>query len=97
METPDLLLNLVGVLVAAFVGAAVVVRLGQSAILGFIVAGIAIGPNTPGFVGDAGAMAFLADIGVILLMFSVGVQFSVRDLLQQGRVARWAARSRCSQ
>ena len=50
-------------------------------------AGIAIGPFTPGFVADTGLAQQLAEIGVILLMFGVGLHFSVRDLLDVRRVA----------
>ena len=49
-------------------------------IVGYLVAGVAIGPFTPGFVGDASIAAQLAEIGVILLMFGVGLHFSPRDL-----------------
>jgi CPA2 family monovalent cation:H+ antiporter-2 len=52
-----------------------------SPIVGYLVAGIAVGPFTPGFVGDSGLAAQLAEIGVILLMFGVGLHFSIKDLL----------------
>lgn len=50
-------------------------------LVGYLVAGVAVGPFTPGFVGDQDLAAQLAEIGVILLMFGVGMHFSVRDLL----------------
>ena len=50
-------------------------------IVGYLVAGIAVGPFTPGFVGDAGIAGQLAEIGVILLMFGVGLHFSLDTLL----------------
>jgi monovalent cation:H+ antiporter-2, CPA2 family len=87
VDPSQLLLNLVVALVAALTGATLAIRLGQSPILGFILAGVAIGPYTPGFVGDPEAVGVLADIGIILLMFSIGVQFSFRDLLRAGTVA----------
>ena len=87
MSENALLINLVLALAAAGIGAAIAVRLGQSAILGYILAGLAIGPFTPGFVGDIFAVQSLAEIGIILLMFAIGVQLSFRDLLAVGRVA----------
>lgn len=62
-------------------------RLGLPALVGYLVAGIAIGPATPGFVADAQIAAQLAEIGVILLMFGVGLHFSIDDLL----AVRWIA------
>jgi CPA2 family monovalent cation:H+ antiporter-2 len=87
MDSAHLLVNLVLALAAALVGALLAVRLGQSVILGYILAGIAIGPFTPGFVGDMRAVEALADIGIVLLLFTIGVEISVRDLLRMGRVA----------
>lgn len=87
MEGSDLLINLVVALLAALVGAIAAVRLGQSVILGYILAGVAIGPSTPGFVGDITTVQALAEIGIILVMFAIGVQFSLRDLLAAGKVA----------
>ena len=51
-------------------------------LLGYLVAGVAIGPFTPGFVGDANLAGELAEIGVILLMFGVGLHFSVETLMR---------------
>jgi len=82
-----LLVNLVIALLAGLVGAIIAVRLGQSIILGFIVAGIFIGPFTPGIKGDLAIVEALAEIGIILLLFAIGVQFSLSDLLRAGRVA----------
>jgi monovalent cation:H+ antiporter-2, CPA2 family len=87
MEEPNLLVTLALAIGVAFLGGLIAVRLGQSAILGFIFGGILIGPYTPGFVGDVVAVEALADIGIILLLFTIGVQLSLRDLLRQGRVA----------
>ena len=56
-------------------------------LLGYLVAGIAVGPFTPGFVGDSNLAAELAEIGVILLMFGVGLHFSVETLLRVRRIA----------
>jgi CPA2 family monovalent cation:H+ antiporter-2 len=62
-------------------------RIGLSPIVGYLVAGVAIGPYTPGFHGDAHIAAQLAEIGVILLMFGVGLHFSLKDLLAVRSVA----------
>jgi CPA2 family monovalent cation:H+ antiporter-2 len=62
-------------------------RLRLPALVGYLVAGIAIGPATPGFVADVGIAAQLAEIGVMLLMFGVGLHFSLGDLLAVRRIA----------
>jgi CPA2 family monovalent cation:H+ antiporter-2 len=87
METSGLLVALTTTLLAAAIGGAVAVRLGQSPLVGYIVAGIAIGPATPGFVGDLEVVSALADIGVIFLMFSVGAQVSFHEFRRVGPVA----------
>lgn len=87
MESGELLVNLVIVLVAGLAGATIAVRLRQSPIVGYIVAGIVVGPYTPGIVGDASTVEQVAEIGVILLMFTIGIQFSLRDLIDAGKVA----------
>lgn len=65
----------------AFVGGFVVIRAGLPPLVGYLLAGIAVGPFTPGFEADATLAPQLAEIGVILLMFGVGMHFSIRDLL----------------
>lgn len=65
----------------AFVGGFLAVRLRLPAVLGYLLAGIAVGPFTPGFVADVHLAPQLAEIGVVLLMFGVGMHFSLRDLL----------------
>ena len=62
-------------------------RLRLPALVGYLVAGVVIGPATPGFVADAQIAAQLADIGVMLLMFGVGLHFSIGDLLAVRRIA----------
>lgn len=62
-------------------------RLRLPALVGYLVAGIAIGPATPGFVADAEIAAQLAEIGVMLLMFGVGLHFAIEDLLAVRKVA----------
>jgi CPA2 family monovalent cation:H+ antiporter-2 len=62
-------------------------RLRLSPIVGYLLAGVLVGPHTPGFVGDAVLAPQLAEIGVILLMFGVGLHFSLRDLMDVRRIA----------
>ena len=87
MGNANLLNNLVFALGTALLGVLLATRLRQSPVLGYILAGIAIGPFTPGFVGDLATVQALADIGVIFLMFAIGVQLSLRDLLRLGKIA----------
>ena len=66
---------------AALLFGLIVRRLGLAPIVGYLIAGVLIGPHTPGVVGDAKIASELAEIGVILLMFGVGLHFSLKDLL----------------
>ena len=65
----------------------IAVRLKLPALVGYLVAGILIGPHAPGFVADVAIASQLAEIGVMLLMFGVGLHFSMEDLLSVGRIA----------
>ena len=83
--TPDhaLYRDLAYVFIAALLGGVVAKRLRQPLIIGYVLGGIIIGPFTPGpTVSDIHALELLAEIGVILLMYSIGIDFSIRDLLQ---------------
>jgi CPA2 family monovalent cation:H+ antiporter-2 len=71
----------------AFVFGMIASRLRLSPLVGYLIAGVVIGPFTPGFVGDANLAAELAEIGVILLMFGVGLHFSLNDLLSVRAIA----------
>lgn len=62
-------------------------RLKLPALVGYLAAGVIIGPHTPGFVGDVSLAQQLAEIGVMLLMFGVGMHFSVKDLLAVKAIA----------
>jgi CPA2 family monovalent cation:H+ antiporter-2 len=62
-------------------------RLGLSPIVGYLLAGIVVGPQTPGFVADPAMASSLAEVGVVLLMFGVGLHFRLRDLLNVRRIA----------
>jgi len=85
-HTP-LIATIVAGLVAAFTMGALAYRLRISPIAGYLLAGVLIGPFTPGFVADGALAAQLAEIGVILLMFGVGLHFSLQDLLSVRRIA----------
>jgi CPA2 family monovalent cation:H+ antiporter-2 len=71
----------------AFIGGFIAVRLGLPPLVGYLLAGVAAGPFTPGFVADAKIAPQLAEIGVILLMFGVGMHFSLSDLLAVRAIA----------
>ena len=87
MHSVDLILTLTGGLAAALVFGYFTQRAGLSPIVGYLLAGVAVGPNTPGFVADTHLAEQLAEVGVILLMFGVGLQFHIEELLAVRRVA----------
>ncbi len=87
MHGLDLIVTLTGGLVAALVGGYLTQRMRLSPIVGYILAGLVIGPYTPGFVADRHVAEQLAEVGVILLMFGVGLQLHLEDLLAVKRVA----------
>jgi len=87
MHAYDLILTITGGLGGALVLGYITHRLGLSPIVGYLLAGTLVGPHTPGFVADASLAEQLAEIGVILLMFGVGLQFHVEELLAVRRVA----------
>lgn len=74
-------------LVLAFAFGAIAQRIRVSPLVGYLVAGILMGPFTPGYVADQGVANELAEIGVILLMFGVGLHFSLDDLLSVKAIA----------
>lgn len=82
-----LITTLVGAIVLAFVFGFVAQRLRLSPIVGYLLAGLAVGPYTPGFTGDVELALQLSEIGVILLMFGVGLKISVEDIWS----VRWIA------
>lgn len=85
MHEVTLIINITVALVVAFCGGLAARRIGVPPIVGYLVAGMLIGPFTPGFVGDMEFISQLAEIGVIFLMFGVGIHFSLKDL--------WAVRN----
>jgi CPA2 family monovalent cation:H+ antiporter-2 len=87
MHNFDLIFTLAGGLGAALVLGYITQRIGLSPIVGYLVAGTVVGPYTPGLVVDADVATQLAEVGVILLMFGVGLQFHIEELLAVRRVA----------
>lgn len=85
MHDITLVINVAVALVAAFLGGLLARRVGLPTLVGYLVAGIIIGPFTPGFVGDTNTISQLAELGIIFLLFGVGLHFSLRDL--------WAVRA----
>jgi CPA2 family monovalent cation:H+ antiporter-2 len=87
MHEFNLVATLAGALSAALVFGYLTHRAGLSPIAGYLIAGLLVGPYTPGFVADTAAAEQLAEVGVILLMFGVGLQFHVEELL----AVKWIA------
>ncbi|MGF7156297.1 YbaL family putative K(+) efflux transporter [Novosphingobium gossypii] len=85
-HTPLIGTIVAGLVIAFFMGA-LAHRLRVSPIAGYLLAGVMVGPFTPGFVADTNLAQELAEIGVILLMFGVGLHFSLRDLLAVKAIA----------
>lgn len=80
-------LDLLIVLVTAVAGGMLARRLKLPIILGYLVGGIVIGPSVFGLVKDAATISSLAEIGVILLLFTLGLEFSFKEVLRMGRIA----------
>jgi CPA2 family monovalent cation:H+ antiporter-2 len=85
-ETP-LIATIVAGLGLAFIFGAIANRFRVPPLVGYLLAGIVVGPRTPGFVADQALAPELAEIGVILLMFGVGLHFSLKDLLSVRTIA----------
>ena len=87
MHSIDLIVTLAGGLAAALAAGYLTHRLGLSPIVGYLFAGLVVGPYTPGFVADQHLAEQLAEVGVILLMFGVGLQFHIEELLAVRTIA----------
>jgi CPA2 family monovalent cation:H+ antiporter-2 len=87
MHDLSIIVTLAGGLAVALAFGWATQRLGLSTLVGYLLAGIVVGPHTPGFVADAALASQMAEIGVILLMFGVGMHFHPRDLLRVWRIA----------
>src|SRR5436190_7840955 len=82
-----LIVNIAVAVAVALVGGLLAHRLRQPVIVGYLLAGVAIGPFTPGFIGDREQIAALAEVGVIFLMFALGIEFSLKELARVKGVA----------
>ena len=87
MHELPLLINIAVALVAAFIGGSIARAVKLPAIVGYMLAGIVIGPFTPGYTGDTNTISQLAELGVIFLMFGVGLHFSLGDLWKVRNIA----------
>lgn len=87
MHDLSLLVNIAVALTAALLGGLAARRLGLPTLVGYLIVGVAIGPFTPGFVGHSETISQLAELGVIFLMFGVGLHFSLSDLARVRRIA----------
>lgn len=87
MHSTPLITTIVGGLVLAYLFGMLAQRLKISPLVGYLAAGVLAGPFTPGFVADASLAPELAEIGIILLMFGVGLHFSLKDLLAVKNIA----------
>ena len=85
MHEVDLIVTLTGGLTAALFLGYLTHRLGLSPIVGYLLGGTLLGPHTPGLVADVGLAEQMAEIGVILLMFGVGLPFHVEEVLADHR------------
>lgn len=83
----SLIAAIVGGIGLAFILGAIAHKLRVSPLAGYLLAGVVVGPFTPGFVADQSLVGQLAEIGVILLMFGVGLHFSLKDLLSVRAIA----------
>ena len=82
-----LITTIVGGLVLAFILGMIANKLRISPLVGYLLAGVLAGPFTPGFVADTKLAPELAELGVILLMFGVGLHFSLKDLMAVKSIA----------
>src|SRR4051812_33790525 len=87
MAHSDLLLTVVAAFVAAFIGGFIASRAGLPPIIGYVLAGVVLGPYTPGGSASSSIASELSEVGVVLLMFGVGLHFSTRDILAVGKIA----------
>ena len=89
MDQPNSIVSLAVLLAAALVGGMVAHRLRQPVILGYLVIGAAVGPHALGLVQDQALVEVVATVGVALLMFTLGLEVSLGQLRQVGRVGLW--------
>lgn len=91
VETAPLVLNVGVVLMAAATSGLVARKVGLPAIVGYLLTGLLVSPFTPGFVADGNQLAILADIGVVLLLFEVGIEIDLRRIRKEHGALLWAS------
>ncbi len=91
IDTADAILEIGALLLVAAAAGWLARRLGLPAIVGYLVVGLAVSPFTPGFVADRAQLQLLADVGVVLLLFEVGIEIDLRRLRQEHAGIAWAA------
>lgn len=91
VETAPLVLDVGAVLLVAATSGYVARKVGLPAIVGYLLTGLLVSPFTPGFVVDSNQIALLADIGVVLLLFEVGIEIDLRRIKREHGALLWAA------
>ncbi len=91
VETAPLVLDVGVVLLAAATSGLVARKVGLPAIVGYLLAGLLVSPFTPGFVANGDQLALLADIGVVLLLFEVGIEIDLRRIRNEHGALLWAS------
>jgi CPA2 family monovalent cation:H+ antiporter-2 len=89
VETAPLVLNVGVVLTAAATMGFAARKLGLPSVIGYLVTGLMVSPFTPGFVADNNQLALLADIGVVLLLFEVGIELDLRKITREQKALLW--------
>ena len=89
VETAPLVLNVGVVLTAAATMGYAARRLGLPSVIGYLLTGLLVSPFTPGFVADNSQLALLADIGVVLLLFEVGIELDLKRISREYRSLFW--------
>jgi CPA2 family monovalent cation:H+ antiporter-2 len=89
VETAPLVLNVGVVLTAAATMGFAARKLGLPSVIGYLVTGLLVSPFTPGFVADNNQLALLADIGVVLLLFEVGIELDLKRISREYRALLW--------
>jgi CPA2 family monovalent cation:H+ antiporter-2 len=89
VDTAPLVLNVGVVLTAAATMGFVARKLGLPSVIGYLVTGLLVSPFTPGFVADNNQLALLADIGVVLLLFEVGIELDLKRISREYRAILW--------
>jgi CPA2 family monovalent cation:H+ antiporter-2 len=89
VETAPLVLNVGVVLTAAATMGFAARKLGLPSVIGYLVTGLLVSPFTPGFVADNNQLALLADIGVVLLLFEVGIELDLRKITREQKGLLW--------